>query len=194
MGSSVLTQKAFNEQSDRWGRVYSYHKETAYYIISTIWHLEKASHGDYIKKKNQLQTSLVVHWLRIHLPMQGTWIQFLLWEDSTYHGATKPVCPNCWAHTLEPLCSVTREATGEGCAQEQERPPLLAAARESLRTETKTQHSQKEIHFTKCCSKRSVARKHNIGREWIDRAQRIWGSETILYDNKMVDNTSLHIC
>lgn len=30
--------------------------------------------------------------------------------------------------------------------------------------------------------------------EWIDRAQRIWGSETILYDNKMVDNTSLHIC
>ena len=85
-------------------------KETEYYIISTIWHLEKASHGDY-KKKNQLQTSLVVHWLRIHLPMQGTWIQFLFWEDATYHGATKPVCPNYWVHTLEPLCSVTREAT-----------------------------------------------------------------------------------
>ena len=29
---------------------------------------------------------------------------------------------------------------------------------------------------------------------WTDRAQRIFGSETILYDNKMVDNTSLHIC
>ena len=22
------------------------------------------------------------------------WIQFLFWEDATYHGATKPVCPN----------------------------------------------------------------------------------------------------
>lgn len=29
---------------------------------------------------------------------------------------------------------------------------------------------------------------------WIDRAQRIFGSEPILYDNKMVDDTSLHIC
>ena len=27
--------------------------------------------------------SLVVQWLRIHLPMQETWIQSLIWEDPT---------------------------------------------------------------------------------------------------------------
>ena len=29
------------------------------------------------------RTSLVVHWLRIRLPMQGTWVRALVWEDST---------------------------------------------------------------------------------------------------------------
>ena len=38
--------------------------------------------------------SLVVQWLRIHLPMKGTWVQFLVQEDSTCHRATKPVCHN----------------------------------------------------------------------------------------------------
>ena len=35
--------------------------------------------------------SLVAQWLRIHLPMQGTWVRALVWEDPTCHGATKPV-------------------------------------------------------------------------------------------------------
>ena len=37
------------------------------------------------------QASWVVQWLRIHLPMQGTWVQSLVQEDPTYHGAVKPV-------------------------------------------------------------------------------------------------------
>ena len=32
--------------------------------------------------KTTLRISLVVQWLRIHLPMLETWIQSLLWEDS----------------------------------------------------------------------------------------------------------------
>ena len=47
-------------------------------------------------------TFLVVQWLRIRLPMHGTWVQALVWEDPTCHGATKPVCHNYWACTLEP--------------------------------------------------------------------------------------------
>ena len=39
-------------------------------------------------------TSLVAQWLRIHLPMQGTWVRALVWEDPRYCGATKPVCHN----------------------------------------------------------------------------------------------------
>ena len=51
-------------------------------------------------------TPLVVKWLRIHLPMQGTWVQSLVREDSTCHWAAKPVCPSCWAPVLQLLKSV----------------------------------------------------------------------------------------
>ena len=69
-----------------------------------------------------MRTSLVVQWIRIHLPMQGTWVRFLVQEDSTSCGAAKPVYYSSWAQTLEPLttateaqvpnslCSTTREA------------------------------------------------------------------------------------
>ena len=36
-------------------------------------------------------TSLVAQWLRIHLPVQGTWVRALVRDDPTCHGATKPV-------------------------------------------------------------------------------------------------------
>ena len=50
-----------------------------------------------IKVKNsnrKSRTSLVTQWLRICLPMQGTQVQALVWEDSTCRGATKPVRHN----------------------------------------------------------------------------------------------------
>ena len=47
-------------------------------------------------------TSLVAQWLRIHLPMQGTRIRSLVWEDPTCRRATKPMCHNYWACALEP--------------------------------------------------------------------------------------------
>ena len=56
------------------------------------------------------RASLVAQWLRICLPMQGTRIWALVWEDPTCHGATGPVSHNYWA------C-----ASG-ACAPQQERP------------------------------------------------------------------------
>ena len=38
--------------------------------------------------------SLVVQWLRICLPMQGTRVRALVWEDPTCRGATSPVSHN----------------------------------------------------------------------------------------------------
>ena len=38
--------------------------------------------------------SLVVQWLRVHLPVQGTWVRALVREDPTCHGATKLMCHN----------------------------------------------------------------------------------------------------
>ena len=58
---------------------------------------------------------MVVQWLRIRLPMQGTQVQALVWEDATYHGATKPVRHNYWAHVPR------------ACALQQEKPPQWEA-------------------------------------------------------------------
>ena len=48
-------------------------------------------------KKHWIWTSLVAQWIRICLPVQGTWVQSLVWEDSTCRRATKPM------HALEPV-------------------------------------------------------------------------------------------
>ena len=47
-----------------------------------------------IKSKESSGTFLVVQWLRIRLPMQGTWVRALVREDPTCHGATKPLRHN----------------------------------------------------------------------------------------------------
>ena len=39
--------------------------------------------------------SLVAQWLRVCLPMQGTRVRALVWEDPTCRGVTKPVSHNC---------------------------------------------------------------------------------------------------
>ena len=44
--------------------------------------------------KQILGMSLVLQWLRIHLPTQGTWVLSLVWEDPTCLGATKPIFHN----------------------------------------------------------------------------------------------------
>ena len=44
--------------------------------------------------KHHRGTFLVVQWLRIHLPMQGTQVQALVREDPTCRGAAKPVRHN----------------------------------------------------------------------------------------------------
>ena len=45
-------------------------------------------------KSPGLGASLVVQWLRICLPMQGTRVRALVWEDPTSRGATRPVSHN----------------------------------------------------------------------------------------------------
>ena len=40
------------------------------------------------------KTSLMVQWIRIHLPLQGTWVQSLVGEDSACHRRLKPMHHN----------------------------------------------------------------------------------------------------
>ena len=74
-------------------------------------------------KNTNSGTSLVVQWLRIRPPVQGTRVWALVWEEAACRGATKPMHHNYWACALGPAshnywsprtwspCSATREAT-----------------------------------------------------------------------------------
>ena len=47
-----------------------------------------------ILKYKKIWASLVAQWLSICLPMQGTRVRALVWEDPTCRGATRPVSHN----------------------------------------------------------------------------------------------------
>ena len=59
-----------------------------------------------------LRTCLVLEWIRIRLPVQGTWVRSLVQEDPTCHGATKPVMPQL-RHKEATAMSSPHTATGE---------------------------------------------------------------------------------
>ena len=107
------------------------------------------------------RVSLAVQWLRILLPMQRTWIQSLVQEDSTHHRATKlcttttkPRLYSSGAGTTGTMClnygsprpwspwSVTREAAVTKSTHHNYRVAPLTATRESLCAVMKTQHRQ----------------------------------------------------
>ena len=46
------------------------------------------------QKKTTFGAPLVAQWLRICLPMQGTRVRALVWEDPACRGATRPVSHN----------------------------------------------------------------------------------------------------
>ena len=50
--------------------------------------------GLLFSKHSESETSLVAQWLRIRLPVQGTWVRSLAREDPTCRGAAKPVSHN----------------------------------------------------------------------------------------------------
>ena len=53
------------------------------------------AHGKMFFKMVDVGASLVAQWLRICLPMQGTRVRALVWEDPTCRGAAGPVSHDC---------------------------------------------------------------------------------------------------
>ena len=125
---------------------------------------EEASQENYIHfcnlgnlrgRKLSLGTSLVVQWVRICLPKEGTWVQSLVWEDFT-HMEQPCLC----ATTSEPQFQSPRAATTEAHMRKasalqreshhneksehrsEEQPPL-ATTRERPHKAMKNQHSHK---------------------------------------------------
>ena len=72
---------------------------------------------------NSKWTSLVVWWLRIHLPVQGTWVWSLVWEDSTCLRANTLTCHIYWSpRTLESVLCRKMPPQREAC------PPQLESS------------------------------------------------------------------
>ena len=100
---------------------------------------------------------------RIHLPMHKKQVWSLIWENSTCHRATKPVCHNYWACAPEPRShnywvhrpwsprSTTRdliEMRSPSTTTRQE--PWLAATREKEATASTAKNKQINFKKQKC--------------------------------------------
>ena len=70
-----------------------------------------------------LGTSLVVQWSRIHLPMQGTSIWSLVWDDATCFEAAKPTCHNDRTQVLQ----LAKATYPRAWARQPEKPPQWEA-------------------------------------------------------------------
>ena len=82
-------------------------------------------------KRTNRGASLVAQWLRICLPMQGTRVRALVWEDPTCRGATRPVSHSYWA------------CPSGACAPQQERPQQWEARAPRWRV-APTRHNQRK--------------------------------------------------
>ena len=101
-------------------------------------------------KSFSLGTSVVVQWIRICLPMQGTQVRALVREDFTCHGATRPVCHNFWACALQPKhCNYWSPHAWSLCSEIPETTTMRSprtATRESPHAAAKAQSNQKWTH------------------------------------------------
>ena len=128
------------------------------------------------------RTSLGIQWLRNHLPMQGTWVLSLVWEDPTRcRGVTqssKLLSPHSRARELQLLSllvAMTEAHAPRACALQQERPPQgeahalqerrtpFSTTGESPPAATKTQCNQdiKAIFFLKKRNVSSIVMAHS---------------------------------
>jgi len=83
------------------------------------------------QNEEKCRAFLVVQWLRICLPIQGTQIPSLVREDSTCCVATKPMCQNCQACALEPVNHYWTHVPREACASQLESSPHLQQLEEA---------------------------------------------------------------
>ena len=84
--------------------------------------------------------SLVAQWLRVCLPVQGTQVRALVWEDPTCRRAAGPVSHSYWACASGACGPQQVKPRPAHCDEEW---PPLATTRESPHTEMRTQHSHK---------------------------------------------------
>ena len=126
--------------------------QSAYFYKMMVWNLNLIFNSSVscgrlgklpIRFYNLTGASLVAHWLRVRLPMQGTQVRALFQEDPTCRGANKPMSHNYWAWVprllrpahLEPVLRNGRSHRNERPAHlNKESPPLTAIGEKPVRS------------------------------------------------------------
>ena len=101
-----------------------------------------------------VRTFLVLWWMGIHLPMQGTRVRSLVQQDSTCRGATKVRAPQI----LSAQATTTRDDGLGVCASQQEKRPQWEA--------TATKGSLHSLQLEKACRQQQRA-STTKERKWI---------------------------
>ena len=78
------------------------------------------------------RASLVARWLRICLPMQGTRVRALVWEDPTCRGASGPVSHSYWACASGACAPQQEAATVRGLCTAMKSGPCLPQLEKAL--------------------------------------------------------------
>ena len=106
------------------------------------WSQDEGETREVPREHKETRASLVIQWLRIPLPMQGTQVRSLVQEVSTCRRPTKPVCHNdCSLRGLE-LVFHERSHHSEMLLRRESSPCLLQLEKKARPT-AKTQHSWK---------------------------------------------------
>ena len=90
---------------------------------------------------------MVVQWIRILLPMQGTWVQSLVREDPTCHRAANPMKHNFCSPGTWSLCSATENHHEKKPVHLNKESPLFAATRESPQQPRPSAAKRKKKYF-----------------------------------------------
>ena len=127
--------------------------------ITLAWELQSRAHragtGWPVLKSYSVGTSLLVQWIRIRLPMQGTWVQSLVQEDSTCNEQLSPGTTTTEPASHKYSAYVPQQARApRAWAPQQEKPPqweaLCAITKDRSHSQqlkkASTQHRQKFIN------------------------------------------------
>ena len=165
-----------------------------------------------------MQTFLLVQWMRIHLPMQGTWVWPLVQEDSTCHRAAKPGTPilsphskahepqywvrilqpsshNYWAHeprawALQP----EKPPQWEACAPVKSSPHWLQLEKAHMQQQRpSTAKSKNKLNKFLKNSPSNSSRIHNILRahKTFSRIDQMLGHKTSLHKVKLLKSNQV---
>lgn len=103
----------------------------------SLWLTTFMSKYFYILSDLNINVNKMCPWRnRIHLPMQGTRVQSVVWKDPTGHGETRPVHHDCWASAPEPT----------SCSYRAREPPRLKPVQCSLSSAGRDATSEKPMH------------------------------------------------